>query len=179
MRSPPPPTTLKARALQLLSQREHSRLELRRKLLAHARKLQIETPSQGDAAAFDDAALTRRVPPSARTLGEVDALLDGLAASGLLSEARFVETRVRSRAARHGNLRIRQELAQHGLELSHAQAQALEESEFARARDVWARKYAALPADAAERARQMRFLANRGFSADVIRKVLRDGDEGA
>lgn len=171
--------SLKARALQLLSQREHSRLELRRKLLAHAGKFQACAAAQGEATTPDDAASTRRAPPSTQTLDEVDALLDGLAASGLLSEARFVETRVRSRVARHGNLRIRQELAQHGLELSPAEAQALQESEFTRAREVWARKFSALPGDAAERARQMRFLASRGFSADVIRKVLRHGGEGA
>jgi regulatory protein len=52
----------------------------------------------------------------------------------------------------------------------------LRETELERARAIWQRKYgdrAAAPADPAERARQMRFLIARGFSADVVRRVVR------
>ncbi|MBE2241468.1 MAG: RecX family transcriptional regulator [Burkholderiaceae bacterium] len=112
-----------------------------------------------------------------QTQQEVDALLDQLAASGTLSESRFVETRIRARAARQGNLRIAQELARHGLQLSAGDAQELKASEYARAKDVWQRKFAAPPTDAAGRARQMRFLAARGFSSDIIRRLLRGADD--
>jgi regulatory protein len=173
-----PRLSLKARALQLLAQREHSVVELRRKLLAHAnRPLAGEA---GPAAAVDPAAraaFTRRMPPTPEMRVEVEALLAWLAEHRHLSEARFVEARVRTRAQRLGNLRIRHELAQHGVQLAPDDEQALEASEFERARQVWARKFGAPADDAAGRARQARFLARRGFSADAIRRLLRGDDD--
>jgi len=159
-----PPLSLKARALQWLSQREHSRLELRRKLLRAARQRDAEAATEG-------------AEPAAPG-PEVDALLDWLAANRYLSEARFVESRVHARSARFGNRRILQELAQHGTELDAGTAEQLKASELGRARAVWQRKFGAAPAaDVAARAKQMRFLAGRGFSAEVIRRVIRGTDE--
>jgi regulatory protein len=174
--------SLKARALQLLAQREHSRVELRRKLLALAVQQAATSAKAGDIAtqasqASASPAFSRRLPPTADMQANVDALLEWLVAQGHLSEARFVEARVRTRAARLGNLRIHQELAQHGLELSPEVAQALKDSEFARARQVWARKFEAAPDDAAARAKQMRYLTSRGFSSEVIRRLLRGDDD--
>lgn len=186
-----PRLSLKGRALQLLAQREHSRLELRRKLLAHAEKsAEDEAAKRGDERvathAEDDAGdgrrsdvLARRPTPTPAMQANVERLLDELAAGGLLSEARFVEGRIRTRAARHGNQRIAQELARHGLQPSADAARELKASEFARAREVWLRKFGdaavASATDARSRARQIRFLAGRGFSAEVIRRVLRAG----
>jgi regulatory protein len=160
MKAARPPMSLKARALQWLAQREHSRAELRRKLMRAARQRDAEQPEGADAGA------------------EVDALLDWLVAERHLSEARFVESRLHARSARFGNRRIAQELAQHGLAVEPDALQRLRASEFDRARGVWLRKYGAAPAaDAAGRARQMRFLAARGFSAEVIRRVVRGADD--
>ncbi len=173
-----PRLSLKARALQLLAQREHSRVELRRKLLAYVNPQAAGTAKPD--AAFEPAGratFTRRLPPTPEMQADVDALLDWLAENRHLSEARFVEARVRTRAVRLGNLRIRQELAQHGLQLPPEEEQALRDSELARARQVWARKFDAPAGDAAERARQLRFLTGRGFSADVIRRLLRGEDD--
>lgn len=150
--------SLKARALQWLAQREHSRSELRRKLLRHAQ--------QGEDTNADGAACAA---PAC-----VDALLDWLEAHRYLSHERFVESRVHARAARFGNLRIKQELASHQLALSAVAEQGLRDSEFDRARDVWARKFSDAAATAADRAKQARFLTGRGFSADVVRRVLRE-----
>jgi len=162
-----PPQSLKARALQCLAQREHSRTELRRKLLRLARQRALEQANYGTV----DAA-TAAVGPAA----EVDALLDWLVAQRYLSDTRFVESRVNARAARYGNLRIRQELGRHGAALDALTSERLKASELARAKAVWVRKYGGAQAtQAAERARQMRFLAGRGFSADVIRQVIRGG----
>jgi len=169
--------SLKARALQLLAQREHSRVELRRKLLALAVQQAATSAKAGDIATQASPAFSRRLSATADMQANVDALLEWLAAQGHLSEARFVEARVRTRAARLGNLRIHQELAQHGLELSPEVAQALKDSEFARARQVWARKFEAAPDDAAARAKQMRYLTSRGFSSEVIRRLLRGDDD--
>ncbi len=143
--------SLKGRALQCLAQREHSRVELRRKLLEHAPTCEAE----------------------------IDAVLAWMSEHGHLSEERFVESRIHARASRFGNLRIRVELLQHGMTLTHEAARALEHSELARARDVWQRKFAAVPHTLAERSRQVRFLAGRGFSSDVIGSLLREMEREA
>ena len=148
-RSPPsaaPGLSLKTRALQWLANREHSRRELRSKLLRIA---------EGDDVA-----------------AEVDLLLDQLAAQGHLSDARFVESRLHARTARFGNRRIVLELRQHGLTPDAATQQQLRTTELARAREVWRKKFGQHAADAAGRARQARFLAARGFSAEVVRKIV-------
>ena len=173
--------TLKARALQWLAQREHSRLELRRKLLRHARL----RDAAGDAAASDAGRAPDGEERSAATVraeaaAEVDALLDWLQAERHLSDARFVESRVNARVARYGNRRIQQELQQHGTALDEAGRAQLKASEMLRARTLWQRRFGpacSAPSDAAARAKQMRFLAGRGFSADVIHRVLRGSFE--
>lgn len=138
--------SLKGRALRHLAGREHSRAELERKLAAHE-----EAP------------------------GQLARVLDELEAKGFISQARAVESVVHRRAARFGAARIRQELGAKGLEgEAAAQAlQALQASEPERARQVWARRFGDQPAtDPKARARQMRFLLGRGFSAEVVRKVV-------
>lgn len=169
------PLSLKARALALLAQREHSEAELRRKLLPHAKAAQRADPGSGGVGphnpGFDVAA------PAAEGAGDacasIDEIIEWLRAHRYLDDQRFVESRLHARASRYGNLRIRQELAQHGLDLPEDTAQALKASEFDRAHEVWRHKFAAAPADAAEYARQARFLAQRGFSAEVVSKLLR------
>ncbi len=107
----------------------------------------------------------------------VDQLLDWLTANKYLSEARFVESRVNARSRKQGTLRIKMELSRHGLTLEPEQAAGLRESEFARAQALWQRKFGAVAADARERAKQGRFLAARGFSADVVRRIVGGRDE--
>ncbi len=168
------PQSLKARALGLIAQREHSPVELRRKLLAQAmrqRRAAERTPLASQAADTDEAA-TATTGVTVPTAQELDELLDWLVAKDLLNTARFVEARVNLRAQRHGNLRIRHELAQHGVEIDPDKAAALERSELARAQSVWSKRFGERAADAAGRAKQMRFLAARGFSTDVVRRVV-------
>lgn len=158
-----PRLSLKGRALQLLAQREQSRVELRRKLAAHA-----AADGEGD----DGATIASRV----------DELLDWLVANQFASDERFAEARVSARSARFGNLRIRGELAQHGVAASAELAQQLKDGELERALQVWRRKFGEVqappPGDAAVKARQARFLAGRGFSPEVIRQALRRGAKG-
>lgn len=184
--------SLKARALQYLAQREHSRLELRRKLLPHARaEIDAAQATSGEAPVrraaatahvqvqvqvhADALALPGTAPQTGTAPERVEAVLDWLEARAYLSQERFVESRVHARAARFGNLRIRQELKQHALTLPADTAQALRTSELERARAVRERKFGAVPADASGRARQARFLMGRGFSPDTIRQALRGG----
>jgi regulatory protein len=139
--------SLKARALKYLSAREHSRLELTRKLSRYAQE-------------SDD----------------VEALLDWLEAAKFLSQTRFSESIVNRRAARFGNSRIMSELQSHGIDadaLNEIKA-SLSQDEVARAREVWRKKFGDPPADSAERAKQMRFLQQRGFSLDAIRAAMRN-----
>jgi len=173
--------SLKGRALQLLAQRDQSRVELRGKLLRHA-AAEARARAAADAEA-DTEASTRLVAErdgtdddpddTTRRHEAVEALLDWLEANRYLSSERFAESRVHAREARFGNRRIRAELAQHGVALSPDAAAALAASELQRAAAVRARRFKELPQDAADRAAQARFLAGRGFSPDVIQRVLR------
>jgi regulatory protein len=140
--------SLRARALAWLAQREHSTHELRTKLERWAQMRGRDASAEG-----------------------LEALLEALQAAGHLSDSRFVESRVNARAARLGNLRIELELRRNGVQPDEAVRQVLRASELERARAVWARRFGQPPADRAERARQARFLAGRGFSADSIRRV--------
>ena len=180
---PPRPVSIKVRALQWLAQREHSRDELRGKLLRLLKRRPLRA-DEGDDFGVSGADLApSRAPaesaepaePAGDPAAEVDALLQWLEAQGHLSQARFVENRVHARQSRFGNLRIRQELRQHGVTLDADTQQALQRSEFDRALEVWRRKYGSLALDAAARLRQMRFLAGRGFSIDVVRRVVTSG----
>ena len=138
--------SLKARALKYLSAREHSRLELGRKLARYAQ--------EGD---------------------NIEALLDTLEAAKFLSQGRFSESLVNRRAARYGNGRILSELQSHGIDGEQLQnlKTGLMEDEAARAAEVWRKKFGTPPLDAAQRAKQMRFLQQRGFSPSSIRAALR------
>ena len=171
---PARPASLKVRALQWLAQREHSRIELRGKLL----RLLLRGPASGPAGRVDaahqavtDQAMSGAVDPAA----EVEALLQWLESHGYLSQQRFVESRVHARQAKFGSLRIQQELQQHGVKLDAEAKQALKATELQRARDVWGKKFTAPAADAAGRMKQARFLAGRGFPVDVVRQVIRVG----
>lgn len=106
-------------------------------------------------------------------MANVDAVLDWLEAHNYLSQDRFVESRVNARSPRFGNLRIRMELKQHQVTLSPDAARLLKDSELERACRVRERKFSQPPASAAERAKQGRFLAGRGFSPEVISQSLR------
>jgi regulatory protein len=106
-----------------------------------------------------------------------------MAETGLQSDERFAESYVRSRAARLGTGRLQYELVKRGITeevAGSALSEVLEEDELTRARGVWSKKFGQPPSDRQDWARQARFLQSRGFSAEIIRKLLRDGfDEPA
>ncbi|KAF1021716.1 MAG: Regulatory protein RecX [Paracidovorax wautersii] len=137
--------SIKGRALRYLAAREHSRLELARKLAPHE-----EHP------------------------GEIEAALDELQAKGYLSEERVAASLVHRRAARLGTSRLKQELQGKGLsaELVARTVGELRETEHQRALDAWRRKFGEPAATPQERAKQMRFLAGRGFAPEVIRRIV-------
>ena len=157
--------TLRAQALQWLAQREHSRAELQRKLL---QALQAQA-LQGQAKPEDDDAFQSE----ANILQIVAQLLDELQATGYLSEARFVESRIHHRARKWGAHRIQHEMRQHNLAIPPEAMDALKQTELARAHEVWQRKFSAAANTATERAKQTRFLMNRGFSTDTIQALFK------
>ncbi len=169
--------SLKARAIGLLGQREHSRSELRRKLLRiEQRRQRCKLQPGAEAGESGEGEGDEPAPEVDGQAVEtaVDALLDVLAAAGYLDETRFVESRLHHRAGRFGVQRIQQELAQHGLKLDEEQQATLRETELERAREVWHKRFGAEPArEAIEQARQTRFLLARGFAPDVVRRLLR------
>lgn len=205
-----PPLSLKGQALALLARREHSRSELRQKLMAHAAKraraaaatqvartargLQAATSAPSDdfeiaflrpdgpapaSAALEDVADSplEDSPEPADPTPEVEAVLDWLESQKYLSDQRFAEARVATRAGRYGQARIRQELSRHGLALDADTARDLRSTELARAREVWQRKFGEVAPDAAGRAKQARFLAARGFAADVVWRLVGGRDD--
>lgn len=149
-----PEISLRARALQYLARREYSRAELRSKLLPY-------TKTDED---FE------QLQPV-----DLDALLDDLTARGWLSDARAATQLIHAKRSRFGTQRIVHDLRQKGIseELVSVALPALKESELEAARIVWQRKFGALPQDAKEKARQMRFLQSRGFGFDAVLQVLR------
>jgi regulatory protein len=139
------PGDLRERALRLLARREHTRAELVRKL-AHA------------GFARDDIAV----------------LLDDFEARNWLSDQRFAESYVADHRARAGSVKLAYDLRQRGV--ADAVIEAVlgdnRDSEIDRAREVWNKKFGLAPANAAEKAKQIRFLQSRGFTPEVIRWAI-------
>ena len=139
------PLSLKGQALRLLGAREYSRAELERKLA-----------------------------PFEETPGSLAEALDALQAMGFIDDQRVLESVLHRRAVKLGINRIRQELQGKGLapEVVLDAVTQLRATEVERASEVWRKKFGVPPTDAAGRAKQMRFLASRGFAGDTINKVV-------
>ena len=133
----------------MLARREHTRAEMARKLSVHC-----ENPEQ------------------------IEQLLDALVARGWLSETRFAESRANALARKFGSRKIEYDLMSRGVsaEVVERTVEQARPQELENCRAAWQRKFGTLPQDAAERGRQMRFLAGRGFSAEAVRQVLKAGD---
>jgi regulatory protein len=141
-----PEPSLKARAIGFLARREHSRAELAHKL-----------------------------GPYAETREQIETLLDELVKQGFLSDARYAEAVARTRGARFGSQRIAYELRQKGVTESVVEkiAGQLKGADLQTARAAWQKKFGVLPSDGREKGKQVRFLQSRGFSIEVIDRVLR------
>ena len=144
--APDTPGELRARALRLLARREHSRAELGRKLA-----------------------------PRAASPEALQSLLDSLEQKQQLSNARFASERARVLSRKFGAARIRLDLKSKGVGEEIIDSVALE-GEAGRAAAILARKYRDPAATREEIARRMRFLQQRGFSHDTIRKLLSSED---
>ena len=132
--------------MRYLARREHSRSELHSKLLPYVQ--------EGE---------------------DLDAVLDDLVARGWLSDERATTQLVHAKRSRFGTQRIAHELRQKGIpeNLIAEALPELKDSELDTAREVWQRKFGNIAEDVKEKGKQVRFLQSRGFSMDVIFKVLR------
>lgn len=146
------PRTLMQRGVEALARREYSREELYRKL--------------------------SRGLLEGETLEDVTEVVDALVKRGYLSDERYASGRVRSRAPRYGNRRLAAELTLQGVD-SETIRGAIEEAEpeIDRARVVWERRFGDPPEDYKDKCRQVRFMAARGFSFDVINRVLSEAGD--
>lgn len=147
-------------------------MELARKL---QRYVQPPSPDDGDSAdAFSDS-----LPPVPSAEEEIALILDDFERRGWLSESRFVEQTAHRLSKRYGARRIVQTLREKGAsDASISDVRPyLKQQEQAAALAALKRKFAGPPADAKERARQIRFLQARGFDYDVIRNVLNWNEE--
>ena len=132
----------------MLARREHSRQELERKLAPRT-----DNPDE--------------IPP----------LLDEFERRGWLSEARVVEQTMAARRTRFGAAHIAHELRSKGVSesaIAAAESQ-LKDGELDAARAVWTKKFGSLPRNASERARQVRFMQNRGFRLETALRIIRHG----
>ena len=133
---------LKVRALRHLMRREHSRAELARKLAPHA-----ESPQA------------------------LEAVLDELAQRKQLSDERYAETRAHSLSRKYGAARIRQDLKAHGV-ADAVIDRVSTEGDLEKAKSILARKYREAATTREEKAKRARFLQGRGFSYDVVHRLL-------
>lgn len=137
--------SLKGRALRLLAQREHSRLELERKLAAHV--------AEGD---------------------DLAAVLNELEARDFINPERVAQSVAWRRGSKLGTARVAQEMRSKGLDddTVRAATEELRATEGQRAHAIWRQRFGTLPTTPQEKLKQMRFLAGRGFAGDVVRKVV-------
>lgn len=143
----PTPTDIRFNAMNLLALREHSAKELKDKL---GRKFEC--------------------------MELVEEVISALIGQNLQSDERFAQAFVTMRQRQgKGPLIIRMELREKGI-ANELIARFVDDSDslwFELARDVWCKKFRnTLPADARERAKQLRFLQSRGFSACHIQRLF-------
>ena len=143
------PEQLEARALRHLVRREHSRAELARKLAAHAASRE-----------------------------DLEALLDSLVAKKQLSDERYAEERARALSRKYGAAKIRHDLKAKGMSDGIVDAVS-SEGELERARAILERKYRVPAATREERAKRARFLQGRGFSSDVVLRLVLDREDAS
>jgi regulatory protein len=141
----------RATALDLLSRREHGEQELARKLAARG-----------------------------IGIGVVKTTVAALAAEGLLSDSRYVESFIHSRVERgQGPLKIRAELRTRGIDdvLIDACLDACAPHWQELLEQVRLKKFGTQrPDNIRERSRQTRFLLQRGFTAEQIDALFRGRD---
>jgi regulatory protein len=131
--------SLKARALRLLSQREHSRAELAKKLGDY-----LSIQAKADRASNTQDPDHEKSPNDTPVLShevQITTVLDDFERRGWLSDTRFAEALVRRRSERYGVRKIKDELQRAGVasDASAVLLDILKNSEFERAKELFER----------------------------------------
>lgn len=145
---------LRRAAMNLLARREHSCLELTRKLRAKD---------------FTDS--------------EIQQVITALTNESLLSDTRYIESYVHARHQKgYGPLKIEAELLSRGIskELIEHHLKIADNAWFAAAKKSWRKRFKGiLPGDFKLRVKQMRFLQSRGFTSEQIEKIFLSSHDDA
>jgi regulatory protein len=167
--TPPSPRTFKTRAVYYLSKREHSRAELAKKL------------SQPTYKARQSAFVHKTELPAAPSAELIESVLDDLQRQGFLNDDRFAQGLARKNASKYGAARVMASLGQHKLDANTTLqlATQLKYSELPRCYEVWSKRFSHIDRSSmdytesqAALGKQGRFLMQRGFSGDAVKKVL-------
>ena len=139
--------SLRLKAMDLLARREHSRYELKLKLLRRG---------------AEEALIT--------------SVLDQLVNDNLLSDERFAEAYVRSRVAKgYGPQRVSQELQLRGVDESIIETIVAEQEWLPCLRQLWKKRWSnPVVENLEERAKRWRFIQYRGYSWEQFQQVCEE-----
>lgn len=143
------PINLKAKAIDFLSRRDYSYSELYNKLKKYSTDLDA-----------------------------IKSVVDEMVSNKYLNEERFIENFIYSKSKKYGSLKVKHLLQAKvsDQELVNDIYQEAEIDELAVARQIWERKFKGeVITNANDRAKQIRFMLSRGFSLDLILKLLKAG----
>ena len=146
-----PQVSLRQRALDYLSKREYSIAELAQKLSKVAKQYELDVE-------------------------EIPEILADFKKRNWVSDTRFTEQILHARKSKFGSMRIAHELREKGVsdELISDAIQDVKLDELSNAKAVWQKKFSNPPNTREEWAKQARFLQSRGFSFEIIKKVINE-----
>jgi len=132
-------------AIRLVARREHTRLELTKKLIVRG---------------FER--------------GDVDTLLNYFEEKGWLDERRYIDIFLRAKRCRYGSLKLIRELEVRGIsrDLIEEVRPGIQSGELDAAQGVWQKRFGVQPKNSTELAKQIRFMQSRGFEQEVIKSVV-------
>ena len=132
-------------AIRLVARREHTRLELTKKLIVRG---------------FER--------------GDVDTLLNDFEEKGWLDERRYIDIFLRAKRCRYGSLKLIRELEVRGIsrDLIEEVRPGIQSGELDAAQGVWQKRFGVQPKNSTELAKQIRFMQSRGFEQEVIKSVV-------
>ena len=131
--------------MRLVARREHTRLELTKKLIVRG---------------FGR--------------GDVDTLLNDFEEKGWLDERRYIDIFLRAKRCRYGSLKLIRELEVRGIsrDLIEEVRPGIQSGELDAAQGVWQKRFGVQPKNSTELAKQIRFMQSRGFEQEVIKSVV-------
>jgi regulatory protein len=131
--------------MRLVARREHTRLELTKKLIVRG---------------FER--------------GDVDTLLNDFEEKGWLDERRYIDIFLRAKRCRYGSLKLIRELEVRGIsrDLIEEVRPGIQSGELDAAQGVWQKRFGVQPKNSTELAKQIRFMQSRGFEQEVIKSVV-------